>query len=82
MRRMFWTALGIGFGATAGILVARRVRRTTESLKPTQLGGAVTGAIAGLAESVRDFTTEIRLGMAQREDELISALGLDGTAAE
>jgi len=79
---MFWTALGIGFGATAGILVARRVRRTTESLKPTQLGGAVTGAIAGLAESVRDFTTEIRLGMAQREDELISALGLDGTAAE
>ena len=82
MRRMFWTALGIGFGATAGILVARRVRRTTDSLKPTQLGGALTGAIAGLAESVRDFTTEIRLGMSQREDELISALGLDGTAAE
>ena len=82
MSRMFWTALGVGFGATAGIVVARRVRRTTDSLKPTQLGGALTGAIAGLAESVRDFTTEIRLGMAQREDELISALGLDGTAAE
>ena len=82
MRRLFWTALGVGFGATAGILVARRVRRTTESLKPTQLGGALTGAIAGLAESMRGFTTEIRLGMAEREDELISALGLDGTAAD
>ncbi|HVE64012.1 MAG TPA: hypothetical protein VNB94_09445 [Mycobacteriales bacterium] len=82
MRRMFWTALGIGFGASAGILVARRVRRTADSLKPAQLGGALSGAVAGLAESVRDFTTEIRLGMAEREDELITALGLGGTAAE
>ncbi len=82
MKRIFWTALGIGLGASGGILVARRLRRTTESLRPTQLGGALTGAIAGLAESVRGFTTEIRLGMAEREDELITALGLGGTAAE
>lgn len=82
MKRVFWTALGVGFGATGGILVARRLRRTTESLHPTQVGGALAGAVSGLAESVRDFTTEVRLGMAEREHELTSALGLDGAAEE
>jgi hypothetical protein len=82
MRRLFWTALGIGLGATGGILVARRVRRTADSLMPSELGGALAGAVSGLAGSVREFTADIREGMAQREDELITALGLDEPAAD
>jgi hypothetical protein len=82
MRRIFWTALGVGFGASAGILVARRIKRTTEALAPTELGGALAGAISGLADSVREFAGEVRAGMAEREDELITALGIDAPDGE
>ncbi|HVE98087.1 MAG TPA: hypothetical protein VNA12_02805 [Mycobacteriales bacterium] len=82
MRRLFWTALGIGFGATGGILVARRLRRTADALMPSEVGGALAGAVSGLADSVRGFTAEVRAGMAEREDELITSLGLDAPAGE
>ena len=82
MRRLFWTALGVGFGATGGILIARRIKRTTESLMPSELGGALAGAVSGLADSVREFAGEVRAGMAEREDELITALGIDAPAED
>ena len=82
MRRIFWTALGIGLGATGGILIARRIRRTTQALMPSEVGGALAGAVSGLADSIRGFTDEVRIGMAEREGELITALGLDAPAAD
>lgn len=75
MRRAFWTALGVGFGATAGVLVARRLRRTREALTPSGIAGAVAGAFSGLSDAIRDFGTEVRAGMAEREAELNDALG-------
>jgi hypothetical protein len=77
IRRIFWTSLGIGFGAAAGIAIARQVRRTRDALTPSSLAGSVTGALSGLTDAVRGFGTEIRLGMAEREAELRSGLGLD-----
>ena len=82
MRRLFWTALGVGLGASGGILLARRLRRTADSLMPSELGGALAGAVSGLAGSIRDFAADIRDGMAEREDELITALGLDEAARD
>ena len=82
LRRLFWTSLGIGLGASGGILLARRLRRTAESLAPSELGGALAGAVSGLAGSIREFTAEVREGMAEREDELITALGIDDPAAD
>jgi len=75
IRRVFWTSLGVGFGATAGVLVARRLRRTSEALTPSGIAGALAGAFSGLTDAIRDFGTEVRLGMAEREAELNDALG-------
>ena len=77
MRRIFWTTLGLGFGATAGILAARRLRRTKDALTPSGLAGAVVGALSGVGDALRDFADDIREGMTEREAELTAALGLD-----
>ncbi len=78
MRRLFWTSIGVGFGATAGVLVARRLRRTRDALTPSGIAGALAGAVSGLTDAVKDFGAEVRAGMAEREDELNDALGFTG----
>jgi len=75
MRRLFWTGIGVGLGATAGVLVARRLRRTREALTPSGIAGAIAGAASGLTDAIRDFGAEVRAGMAEREAELNDALG-------
>lgn len=75
IRRAFWTSLGVGLGATAGILVARRLRRTREALTPSGIAGALAGTFSGLTDAIRDFGAEVRAGMAEREEELNEALG-------
>jgi hypothetical protein len=78
MRRIFWTSIGIGLGASAGVLVARQLRRTREALTPSGIAGAVAGALSGLTDAVRDFGNDVRAGMAERETELNEALGFAG----
>lgn len=75
MRRLFWVALG----ATAGVLVVRRLTRTAEAYTPAGLAAAVSG----LGEAVRDFADRVSAAMADREDELRMALGVsqDGPGA-
>ncbi|HEX8003971.1 MAG TPA: hypothetical protein VF519_14885 [Mycobacteriales bacterium] len=75
MRRAFWTALGVGFGATAGVLVARRLRRTRDALTPSGIAGAIAGSFSGLTDAIKEFGAEVRAGMAEREAELNDALG-------
>ncbi|HEU0131426.1 MAG TPA: hypothetical protein VFQ85_10610 [Mycobacteriales bacterium] len=78
IRRAFWTSLGIGLGATAGVLVARQLRRTREALTPSGIAGAFAGAMSGLTDAIRDFGADVRAGMAEREAELNDALGFEG----
>ncbi len=75
MRRLFWTALG----ATAGVLIVRRVSQTAQRFSPEGVAGSLTGALGGLTEAVRDFAADVREGMAEREHELRAGLGLDGS---
>ena len=75
MRRLFWTGIGVGLGATAGVLVARRLRRTREALTPSGIAGALAGAMSGLTGAIREFGADVRAGMAEREAELTDALG-------
>lgn len=69
----------IAFGAAVGILVVHRASRAAHRLTPAGVQGSVTGALGGLTEAVRDFTSEMKVAMSEREDELRVSLGLDGS---
>lgn len=69
MRRLFWVALG----ATAGVLVVRKLTRTAEAYSPEGLGRSASA----LAEGLRELADAVRDGMAEREQELRVALGID-----
>lgn len=69
MRRLFWVALG----ATVGILVVRKVSRAAERVSPEGLADA----LGGVGDGLRDFADAVRTGMADREQELRVALGVD-----
>lgn len=62
-RRLFYIALG----ATAGVLVVRKLTATANRLQP----GNVVGE---LADAIRAFGADVRAGMAEREDELRATL--------
>jgi hypothetical protein len=69
----------IAFGAAVGILVVRKATQTAQKFTPAGLQSQATGAIGGLTEAVREFTAELKVAMAEREDELRVMLGLDGS---
>ena len=72
-RRLFYIALG----ATAGVLIARKVTQAAQKLTPSGMAGGVVGAVNNLGDAIRDFGAQVREGMAEREDELREGLGLD-----
>jgi hypothetical protein len=67
MPRLFY----IAFGAGLGVVVVRRVARAASALSPQSVGGS-------LVQSVQEFLADVREGMAEREEEIRTALGLDG----
>jgi hypothetical protein len=67
-RRVFYIALG----ATVGIMVVRRVSAAAEQWQPDNLAHRLTIAI-------EDFLADVRESMSEREDELRTSLGLDGS---
>lgn len=69
MKRLFWIALG----ATAGVLVVRKLQKTAHAYTPAGLAESVQG----LGDDLRYFAEEVRAGMAEREIELRDALGID-----
>ena len=66
MPRLFYIALG----AAAGVVAVRRAARAAEALTPTSIAGS-------LVQSVREFAADVREAMAEREEEIRTALGLD-----
>ena len=80
MKQVFWIALG----ATAGILVARKIAKSARSLTPDGAADRVAGAVGGLTQALREFADDVRAGMAERDIELREALGIadNGSTAE
>jgi hypothetical protein len=76
MRRLFYVA----FGATAGVLVVRRVSKAANKWTPEGIAAQAGGA----GERIAEWWAEVKVLAAQREAELREALGLDdqeGSAA-
>ena len=73
--RLFYVALG----ATVGILVVRKASAAAERYTPASVQERATAGAGGLVEAIKEFTAELKLAMAEREDELRTALGLDGS---
>ena len=69
----------IAFGAAVGILVVQRATKAAQRFTPAGVQASIAGSMAGLTEAIRDFTAELRVAMAEREEELCSTLGLDGS---
>jgi len=73
VRRLFWVAMG----ATAGVLVMRKVSSTARAYTPE----GVAEGLSGLGGGLRELAAAVRESMAERDAELRLALGIDEGAA-
>ena len=74
MRRLFWTAVGLGAGVTAAVLVSRWMRKQSERMAPANMGRQVQGTFRDLGQLVREALDEGRRGMAEKEAEIRAQL--------
>lgn len=69
----------IAFGAAVGVLVVHRATQAAKRFTPAGVQSSIAGSMSGLTDAIRDFTAEMKIAMADREEELRVTLGLDGT---
>ena len=67
------------FGAAAGVLAVRRATQAAQRYTPAGVQQRLSTGFGGLGTSVRAFLDEVRVAAAEREQELRTVLGLDGT---
>jgi hypothetical protein len=70
MRRVFWMALGLGAGATAAVLVSRRMRRAREAIAPAAVAKEARQVVADLGQLIRESVEAGRQAMAEKEAEI------------
>ncbi len=68
----------MALGATVGIVVVRRVSRAAQAYTPEGIGRSLTEAV----DALRDLADDVRVAMAQREQELRVALGVEAGTME
>ncbi|MER5701637.1 hypothetical protein ABT023_06715 [Micromonospora sp. NPDC002296] len=69
MRRLFW----LGIGLAVGVVVVRKATRTAQAYTPAGIVGGLSQSAGGLVESLRSFVEDVRIGMAEREQEIHEA---------
>ncbi|SCF24552.1 hypothetical protein [Micromonospora chokoriensis] len=69
MRRLFW----LGIGVAVGVIVVRKATRTAQAYTPAGIASSLTESAGGLVESLRNFVEDVRVGMAEREQEIHQA---------
>lgn len=73
VRRLFWVSMG----ATAGVLVFRKITSTAKELTPAGIADRVSDSGGGLLDTVKEFFEDVRERAHDREEELNVALGID-----
>ncbi|SCE68783.1 hypothetical protein GA0070607_0388 [Micromonospora coriariae] len=69
MRRLFW----LGIGLAVGVVVVRKATRTAQAYTPAGIASTLSESAGGLVESLRSFVEDVRIGMAEREQEIHQA---------
>jgi hypothetical protein len=69
VKRLFWLGMGVAVGA----LIVRQVGRTVQQYAPDALARAAGKSAASLWGSVGDFISDVREGMAEREEQIHAA---------
>jgi hypothetical protein len=74
VRRLFWTALGLGAGVTAAVLTSRWMRRQTERMAPANVGRQLGDTARDVGQLLQEALEEWRKGMAEKEAEIRAQL--------
>lgn len=69
-RRLFWLAIGAGFGFGVSFWVMRFVKDTVDRYRPERVSADLSGAIRTFGSDLRAAAAEGRLAMREREEEL------------
>jgi hypothetical protein len=80
MRRLLWTALGVGFGAAAAVGVMRSIKRTREALRPASVAERAVETASDWRERLTVAFSVGREAAAERERQLRTEYGVDGRA--
>jgi hypothetical protein len=72
MRRLFWVALGLGFGAVGAVMASRWTRRQMDKAKPATIAREARGGLLDLTKLVSESVEEGKRAADERERELRS----------
>ena len=70
LRRIFWFAVGIGFGAGLSWYATRALRRTAEKYAPDRVAGELSKSLGRFGADLKAAVGEGRTAMQSREQEL------------
>ena len=73
-KRLFWLVIGAGFGFGVSFWLMRFVKETVERYSPERVSTDLGEAIKSFGADIRAAVHEGRLAMAEREEELRSAV--------
>ncbi|MEU6081330.1 DUF6167 family protein [Streptomyces sp. NPDC047108] len=71
-RRTFWFSTGVA----AGVWATTKVNRKLRQLTPESLAAQAADKAVEAGHRLKEFALDVKAGMAQREEELNDALGL------
>jgi len=74
-KRLFWLAIGVGFGFGLSFWLVRFLRETLARYTPERVWDDLAGAIRALGHDVREAVAEGREAMNEREEEIRAELG-------
>jgi hypothetical protein len=81
MRRLFWVAVGIGFGAVSAVMASRWTRRQVQRVKPQAIAREARGGLLDLSKLVAESVQEGKRAADERERELRAKHGIPGPGA-
>jgi hypothetical protein len=70
VRRPFWLALGVGFGAASAIMASRWTRRQMQRAKPAAIAREARGGLLDFSRLVAESLEEGKRAADEREREL------------